>query len=235
MRVDLDFDFDFGDDPGHGPYLTLPTRVYYDDSHGPRVPLHRHLGVVARRARPAQVNQEDTDTALILRIGDPDIDNVSGVQTYHVSYTVDGWLNPANAQHSGDELYWNVIGAGWEIPLGDLPVAGHGPAAVEGAVCFAGRTAPPRRARPRPPGSILVASRRTSCPSGDQFSTVTGWPARDVPGRGADPRRQARPARARATGLAARRRRPCVVLVGGGVPRGPTGCAASAATSRTSA
>ena len=32
MRVVLDFDFDFGDDPGHGPYLTLPTRVSYDDS-----------------------------------------------------------------------------------------------------------------------------------------------------------------------------------------------------------
>ena len=30
-RVDIDFDFDFGNDPGHGPYLSYPTRVYYDD------------------------------------------------------------------------------------------------------------------------------------------------------------------------------------------------------------
>ena len=29
-RVRLQFDFDFGNDPGHGPYLTLPTRQQID-------------------------------------------------------------------------------------------------------------------------------------------------------------------------------------------------------------
>ena len=30
-EVSIDMDFDFGNDPGHGPYITLPTRVRYDD------------------------------------------------------------------------------------------------------------------------------------------------------------------------------------------------------------
>ncbi|WP_456823781.1 DUF2207 domain-containing protein [Cellulomonas sp. P5_E12] len=181
MKVALDFDFDFGDEPGHGPFLTLPTRVYYDDS-SDRAFRYSDISASSPTGAPAQVNREESDTALILRIGDPDVDNVSGVQTYHVEYTVDGLVNPANAQHSGDELYWNVIGAGWEIPLGDLSVEVTGPAAVEGAVCFAG-----------PEGST------SSCTSvafdgasstftqdlvtvGSQFSTVTGWPAGTFPG-----------------------------------------------------
>ena len=125
------------------------------------------------------MNQESTDSALILRIGDEDIDDVSGVQTYQIEYTVDGLLNPANAQHSGDELYWNVIGAGWEIPLGDITVAVTGPAAVEGAVVLrrtvrldhAVHVRDVHRRRPRRFTQDLV-------PVGAQLSTVTGWPAR---------------------------------------------------------
>src|SRR5665647_1307385 len=54
---------------------------------------------------------------------------MSGVQTYHLEYTVDGWVNPASPQHSGDELYWNVIGNGWEIPISGVSVQVTGPGA----------------------------------------------------------------------------------------------------------
>lgn len=181
MQVALDFDFDFGDDPGHGPFLTLPTRVYYDDSQD-RAFRYSDISASSSTGAPAQVNREENDNALILRIGDPDIDNVSGVQTYHVEYTVDGLVNPANAQHSGDELYWNVIGAGWEIPLGGLSVQVTGPAAVEGAVCFAG----PNGSTDPCTSSAFDGSSSTFTqdlvPVGSEFSTVTGWPAGTFPG-----------------------------------------------------
>ena len=165
------------------------------------------------------MNAGATDgSALILRIGDEDIDDVSGVQTYRIEYTVDGLLNPANAQHSGDELYWNVIGAGWEIPLGDLSVAVDGPGRGRG------RRLLRRTVRLDDAVHLVVVRRRSSStftqdlvPVGDQFSTVTGWPGGHVPRGRADPRRQARPAGARATGLGARRSSPLLVLVGGGV------------------
>jgi hypothetical protein len=32
-HVSIDFDFDFGDDPGHGPYFTLPRLQGVDDEH----------------------------------------------------------------------------------------------------------------------------------------------------------------------------------------------------------
>ncbi|WP_456789601.1 DUF2207 domain-containing protein [Cellulomonas sp. P5_C5] len=181
MRVTLDFDFDFGDDPGHGPYLTLPTRVSYDDELD-RAFRYTDITASSSTGAPADVNQEDDGAALILRIGDEDIDDVSGVQSYRIEYTADGLLNPANAQHSGDELYWNVIGAGWEIPLGDLTVAVTGPAAVEGAVCFAG---PYGSSTPCTSATFAGSSSSFTqglVPVGDQFSTVTGWPAGTFPG-----------------------------------------------------
>ena len=181
MRVDLDFDFDFGDDPGHGPYLTLPTRVSYDDEQD-REFRYSDVSASSSTDAPAQVNREDDGSAMILRIGDEDIDDVSGVQTYRVSYTVDGLLNPANEQHSGDELYWNVIGAGWEIPLGDLSVSVQGPSPVQGAVCFAG---PYGSNTPCTSASFSGDTSQFTqdlVPVGDQFSTVTGWPAGSFPG-----------------------------------------------------
>ena len=181
VALTIELDFDFGDDPGHGPYLTFPTRVSYDDELD-RVFEYHDVRASSPTGAPAQVNREDETSAMILRIGDEDVDDVSGVQTYRVEFTVDGWINPANAQHSGDELYWNVIGPGWEIPLSDLSVTVTGPAAVEGVACFVG-----------PEGSTTPCGSATSAgdsatftqdvvPVGDQLTTVTGWPGGTFPG-----------------------------------------------------
>lgn len=180
-RVDIDFDFDFGDDPGHGPYLTYPTRVYYDDQHD-REFHYSDISASSSTGAPAQVNQENTDTALILRIGDPGIDNVSGVQTYHVSYTVDGWLNPANAQHSGDELYWNVIGVGFEVPVGAITAEVTGPAAVQGAVCFAGPEGSTTSCTSAAATGDTASYTQDLLSPGDPLTTVTGWPGGTFPG-----------------------------------------------------
>ncbi|WP_307859594.1 MULTISPECIES: DUF2207 domain-containing protein [Cellulomonas] len=181
VAVAIDLDFDYGDDPGHGPYLTFPTRVSYDDEQD-RVFEFSDVRASSPTGAPADVNREDETSAMILRIGDEDVDDVSGVQTYRVEFTVEGWINPANAQHSGDELYWNVIGPGWEIPLSDLSVTVTGPATVEGVACFVG-----------PEGSTTPCGSATSAgdsatftqdvvPVGDQLTTVTGWPGGTFPG-----------------------------------------------------
>ncbi|GIG40174.1 DUF2207 domain-containing protein [Cellulomonas phragmiteti] len=181
VAVTLELDFDYGDDPGHGPYLTFPTRVSYDDEQD-RVFEYRDVRASSPTGAPADVHREDQTSAVVLRIGDEDVDDVSGVQTYRVEMTVDGWINPANAQHSGDELYWNVIGAGWEIPLSDLSVTVTGPAAVQGAACFvgpAGSTTPCTAASTDGRSATFT---QDVVPVGDQLTTVTGWPGGTFPG-----------------------------------------------------
>lgn len=174
-RVTVDFDFDFGNDPGHGPYLSLVTRQRYDDS---RDRLYRYSDITASSpsGAPAQVNRQDDPSAIVLKIGDPRDGGISGTQHYVVSYTVDGWVNPANAQHSGDELNWNVIGSGWTVPLSRLSLTLTGPAAAHDAVCFAGPTG-----STTPCTSVAVAGTgahftQDALAVGDQWTAVTGWP-----------------------------------------------------------
>ena len=179
-HVVIDFDFDFGDDPGHGPFLTLPTR----QDAGEQDRLYRITDVSASSSTgaPAQVNRESDGAALILRIGDPDIDDVSGVQTYHLEYTVDGWVNPASPQHSGDELYWNVIGSGWEIPISGVSVQVTGPGAVQDAVCFAGPFGSEDPCDGVTTGGDNAAFTQRILPVGDLLTAVTGWPGGTFPG-----------------------------------------------------
>ena len=174
-RVTVDFDFDFGNNPGHGPYLSLVTRQRYDDS---RDRLYRYSDITASSpsGAPAQVNRQDDPSAIVLKIGDPRDGGISGTQHYVVSYTVDGWVNPANAQHSGDELNWNVIGSGWTVPLSRLSLTLTGPAPAHDAVCFAGPTG-----STTPCTSVAVAGTgahfaQDALAVGDQWTAVTGWP-----------------------------------------------------------
>ncbi|MBO3095870.1 DUF2207 domain-containing protein [Cellulomonas dongxiuzhuiae] len=181
VDVVIDFDFDFGDDPGHGPYLTFPTRVSYDDETD-RFFEFSDVRVTSPTGAPAQLHREDETSAVILRIGDEDVDDVSGVQTYRVEMTVDGWINPANAQHSGDELYWNVIGPGWEVPLSDLSVTVTGPAAVEGVACFTGPQGSTTPCDDATTAGDSATFTQSVVPVGDQLTTVTGWPGGTFPG-----------------------------------------------------
>jgi len=181
VAVTIDLDFDYGDEPGHGPYLTFPTRVSYDDEQD-RFFEFRDVRASSPTGAPAQVHREDETSAMVLRIGDEDVDDVSGVQTYRIELTVDGWINPANAQHSGDELYWNVIGPGWEIPLSHLTVTVTGPAGVQGAACFVGPYG-----STTPCGSATTSGASATFTQdvvtvGDQLTTVTGWPGGTFPG-----------------------------------------------------
>ena len=139
MSVVVDFDFDFGNDPGHGPYLTLPTTQRYNDRFDR---VYEYTAVTATSddpaAAPADVNLQEQNGWLQVRIGNPDKGDVSGVHRYTVMYTARGIVNPANATHAGDELYWNAIGDQWTIPLANVSVTVNGPAAVQQVGCFAG-------------------------------------------------------------------------------------------------
>ncbi|WP_263730018.1 DUF2207 domain-containing protein [Cellulomonas sp. SG140] len=175
-RVTIDLDFDFGNDPGHGPYLTLPTRQRYDDSHD-RLYQYSDITASSPTGAPAHVNKENDRDAIVLRIGDPKNGDVQGVQTYRIAYTVDGWVNPANSQHSGDELYWNVIGSGWVVPISHLSLVVTGPAQAVGAACYVGSygsTDPCTSAAVQGSGGRFT---QDVVDVGQQWSVVTGWPA----------------------------------------------------------
>src|SRR5690625_1189892 len=71
VLVQLDFDFDFGTDEGHGPYLTFITRQEIDgDPDHYRVLEYSDITATSPSGAPAQVRQEDDGTVLAVYNGD---------------------------------------------------------------------------------------------------------------------------------------------------------------------
>ena len=146
-KVRLEIDFDFGDDPGHGPYFTFPTHQGYDETYN-RVYEITDLTATSPTGAPANIYTEDGEFWLVVRVGDENIDNVSGVQTYVLTYTVHHVMNAVtDAVPPGqtdpidaDEFYWNAIGDMWEIPISNATVTVMSPVDAIATQCFAGAT-----------------------------------------------------------------------------------------------
>ncbi len=142
--VRLEIDFDFGNDPGHGPYLLLPTRQGYDDNYD-RVYKVSDISTSSTTGAPADANVTEDRYYTEVKVGDANIGNVSGVQTYVITYTVERVMNATAAAETGgaaagDEFYWNAVGDQWVIPISNATVTVESPVGVADAQCFAGRT-----------------------------------------------------------------------------------------------
>jgi uncharacterized membrane protein YgcG len=133
MLVTETIDYDFGSVAKHGIFRDIPERLHYDDTYD-RV---YRIDVVSVRAVGAPADYEvehQSDGILHMRIGDPGV-TVTGVHLYTIVYRVDGALN-GFADH--DELYWNAIGADWDVQIDQASVRVTGPAPVTKVACFTG-------------------------------------------------------------------------------------------------
>ncbi len=141
-EVRLEIDFDFGNDPGHGPYLVLPTRQGYDKTYD-RLYSTSRIRASSPTGAPAGVNLDTGRDYTSVRIGDPNIGDVSGIQTYVITYSVARVMNTTAAAETasgiaGDEFYWNAVGDGWTVPIAKATVTVVAPVAASDLQCFAG-------------------------------------------------------------------------------------------------
>ena len=120
----------------HGPYLLFLTRQGYDSSRD-RVISYDITSVSSPSGAPVNTQITNDRNNITLRIGDPNR-TVTGAQTYIIDYTVSGIINPDQAQSQLDELYWNVIGTAWDLPISNVTVTIAGPADISRTVCYAG-------------------------------------------------------------------------------------------------
>lgn len=177
--VEIELTQDFGDLGRHGPELYVTTRVGYSQTQD------REYAVgdvtVSSADAPDTVYLEDRGATLYIRIGEADTE-ISGVHTYSVSYTVDGWVNPAGypfptGELDRDELYLNAIGDGWRLPLHDVSITVRGPADVTEVECFAGPTGSTAPCDGVPsPGASVTFSQDVLQP-GEPLTLVAGFPA----------------------------------------------------------
>lgn len=98
--VRLEIDFDFGNDPGHGPYLLLPTRQGYNDDYD-RVYHVSDVEASSPTGAPSAVHGTEDRYFTEVKVGDANAGNVSGVQTYVIASTVSRVMNATTAAETG--------------------------------------------------------------------------------------------------------------------------------------
>lgn len=134
LLIDEQIAYDFGAEQRHGILRDIPVRLRYDDTHD-RVYRLEVLSVTASDGTPAGFVLEDGGVGdRRIRIGDADI-TISGRHEYEIRYRIRGALN---AFTSHDELNWNAIGTGWDVPIDRVSVQVVAPAAIEQVACYAG-------------------------------------------------------------------------------------------------
>jgi len=97
--------------PLHGIYRDLPTT--YRNSDGSSHYTSIEVLPVSDGAKTVTSEIISNDNNLRIKIGDPNI-LVSGPKTYIIEYNVSGVIS---SYADYDELYWNVTGNDWEVPI----------------------------------------------------------------------------------------------------------------------
>ncbi|MDO8107077.1 DUF2207 domain-containing protein [Isoptericola sp. b441] len=178
-HVVIDLTMDFGSSPNHGPYLTYVVKQKYDDTQD-RVFRFAHITASSSDA-PAAVDVQEDGGWKQIRIGDPD-QTITGSHTYRLSYDVQGWVNPAGyAFPTGvlphDELFLNVIGASWDVPLQDVAVSVSGPADVADAACYAAPQGSKDACDAATVDGRTATYEQASLARGEPLTIVAAWPA----------------------------------------------------------
>ncbi len=174
--VQIAFDFNFGSDSGHGPYLSLPLRqeIANDPDHWRMIDIT--LGkVTSPSGASPEVQTATKDGNLLVRIGSENSTYV-GTQQYVVSYRIRGLIAPNQAQSGLDEVNWNVIGGAWEVPFRNITATVTGPVNVTKAACFVNGNAEQPCSDVKESGKSVTFT-QDSLPSETSLQIVAGFPA----------------------------------------------------------
>jgi len=174
MTLDLQFA-----SSGHGPYVWFLTRQSYDADRD-RIYTYTNFHVSSPTGAPTQVQTITETNDVQLKIGDPN-KTVSGTQTYVVSYTASGLVNPNVTSSNMDEIYWNVIPTGWELPISNVTVTLTGPSDVRRTTCYVGTDFTSPCTSDTSSASTATYTQGSLSP-GEGLAVVGGWPVGTYPG-----------------------------------------------------
>lgn len=111
ITITEEIDYDFGTSSRHGIFRDVP--VDYTTDVGNRS-IFLEVVSVARdgSSEPYTISSEGDDKRI--KIGNPD-ETITGAHTYTITYDVRGALNYFEDNRA--ELYWDVVGTQWEVPV----------------------------------------------------------------------------------------------------------------------
>jgi len=102
--------YDFGRNERTGIYREIPTKYKRD---GGTYRLRLELKEVTMDGLPVPYDVQSMSPTFMIKIGDPD-ETVTEVHEYLITYQTDRAINFFDSEA---ELYWNVTGDKWEVPI----------------------------------------------------------------------------------------------------------------------
>jgi len=162
---------DFGFLEKHGIFRDIPVKyAWTSDPHKVRVYELQVLSVTDAQKHAWKYATSNVGANLEIKIGDADR-TVSGKQIYVIAYVVKGALN-GFSDH--DELYWNVTGGDWGVPISRSTATVRAPSSLSQTACFVGTTNSQARCTIQGiDGGALFTSPRALSP-GEQLTVVAG-------------------------------------------------------------
>src|SRR3989344_2708386 len=114
INVVENIEYDFGTEQRHGIFRDIPVGNVYTIEHAPRGGNRIDvLSVTDEKGQSYQNTVSDTDGIKNIKIGDPNT-TITGIHTYTINYTV---KNALGYFDNYDEIYWNVTGNNWQVPI----------------------------------------------------------------------------------------------------------------------
>jgi uncharacterized membrane protein YgcG len=136
VAVIEDMVVDFGTLQRHGIYRDIPVEYAYDKDHNRKVPITK-VSVDDGQGNRVAFSSRMKGGYQELKIGSAGV-LVSGEQRYRINYTAERALNPFDDH---DELYWNVTGNQWVVPIERASANVQFPAqGIQRVQCFQGPT-----------------------------------------------------------------------------------------------
>lgn len=136
-----------------------------------RVYAITNIQVTDGAGKAIPVSQSTSGDSLILKVGDPKVE-VSGAQTYEISYEVSGAL-VAYPDH--DELFWDVLGNSPVAVARAQVTVQLPPGANIKAACYEGATGSTEPCSSMAAGSTATYQTTRVLPASQGMTIVTGW------------------------------------------------------------
>lgn len=112
INIEENITYNFNDLERHGIYRDI---TYKYKARGGNYKLRiSNIDVVDEQGNNYNFKTSKSGDDIRIKIGDAD-KYVTGIKTYVISYTVQRAINYFD---NHDELYWNVTGVGWQVPIG---------------------------------------------------------------------------------------------------------------------
>ncbi len=113
VGVEERIQYDFGQSDHHGIYRILPLKKTNTDGKTLLMAAD-NFSVSNENGTPYTFTSSDDNGTITLRIGDAS-KTITGQHEYRIDYVISGALTYFSDH---DELYWDVTGTGWEVPIG---------------------------------------------------------------------------------------------------------------------